>query len=127
MRLTDQHSRSGRGDRSAPGNQGGHRPRARLLDHLSFWCSWRFDRLSRLPRPTKKAFRSEREAQAPKAGEKIAVATCVVTNADLFGHSIGEKEIYSNTGVIVSRLLRGEAEQIVPTKYTVIKKGDLGA
>ncbi len=72
----------------------------------------------------KRAFQAEKEAVAPASRSQIASANCVVTSTHLLGHSIGEREIYTQTGVLVSRLRRGE-QQIVPTKYTVLQSGDI--
>lgn len=72
----------------------------------------------------RKTFKKEKEDRAPTSRTQIASANCLIKNPDLVGHSIGEKEIYTRTGVILSRLRRGE-QQLVPTKYTVLAQGDI--
>ncbi len=67
---------------------------------------------------------SERASLAPSSKTFIENASCLVTRSEVIEHSIGELEIRDKIGVIVSRVLR-HGEQIVPTKYTVLKEGDI--
>lgn len=48
----------------------------------------------------------------------------VVTNGEVADRSIGELRIQSSIGVVVSRLRR-DGDLIVPTKYTVLQRGDV--
>jgi putative transport protein len=70
------------------------------------------------------AFTAEKEARAPESQTQIASATCVVSNGEIIDHPIGELQVYTKTGVIISRVQRGVA-QLVPTKYTQLCSGDL--
>jgi putative transport protein len=48
----------------------------------------------------------------------------LVERSEVIGHSIGELRVHDSTGVIISRVQRGD-EQIVPSKYTVLLLGDV--
>lgn len=74
--------------------------------------------------PKKKAPHGGKDSLLPRKKPSIENAACTVTTDHAIEHSIGEQRIREKLGVIVSRVLRG-GEQIVPTKYTVLKKGDI--
>lgn len=60
--------------------------------------------------------------------EKVVVpiesAVCRVENEPAMGHAIGELKVRDTLGVVISRVQRGE-ETTVPTKYTLLTKGDV--
>lgn len=61
-------------------------------------------------------------------GEDVAHTVVVknfeVTNPELFGKPIGALRVRDKTGVTISRVRQGSSV-IVPTKYTVLNKGDI--
>jgi putative transport protein len=63
---------------------------------------------------------SQRQSQRPR----ISSGNFRVTRPEVVGHSIGELEIRTKVGVVVSRLRRGR-EIVVPTKYSVLHYGDV--
>lgn len=54
----------------------------------------------------------------------IESAVCRVENEPAMGHAIGELKVRDALGVVISRVQRGE-ETTVPTKYTLLTKGDV--
>jgi putative transport protein len=55
---------------------------------------------------------------------KIVTANIEVSKADVLDRSIGELRIREVIGVVISRLRR-DGEMLVPTKYTVLRRGDI--
>ncbi len=64
------------------------------------------------------------DSMLPTAAPQIGNGAVTVTNAEVIGRSIGELRVQDELGVIVSRVLRND-EQIVPTKYTILQRGDV--
>ena len=68
------------------------------------------------------------EVSVSVTGEDIAHMVIVknfeVVNPDLFGKPIGALRVRDKTGVTISRVRQG-SNVIVPTKYTVLNKGDI--
>jgi putative transport protein len=72
----------------------------------------------------KKHSANDKNSLIPTRKPAIENAACLVTQAEAIEHSIGEQRVREKIGVIVCRVLRS-GQQIVPTKYTVLKKGDI--
>ena len=72
----------------------------------------------------KKQLAHEIAEHTGNVAKEIITACCEVQQPAVVGKSIGELEIRSKLGVIVSRVSRA-GETLVPTKYTVLERGDV--
>jgi len=73
---------------------------------------------------SKGALKKEIELSAPQAHAKIRSASCVVEHETMIHAPIGELEIQTKLGVLISRVRRGD-DTFVPNKYTVLQLADV--
>jgi len=72
----------------------------------------------------KQALVQEIAEHTGNVAKEIITACCEIQQPEVVGKSVGELEIRSKLGVIVSRVSRA-GETLVPTKYTVLERGDV--
>lgn len=66
----------------------------------------------------------EKVSAASGGGHKVTSMNFEVTNPDLVGRAIGELRVQEVTGCVISRI-RHNDDVDVPTKYTLLQKGDV--
>jgi putative transport protein len=71
-----------------------------------------------------RAFAGSRTEHTGNVQKEIVTACCEIQEPDALGKSIGELDIRRRLGVVVSRVSRA-GETLVPTKYTVLQRGDV--
>lgn len=72
----------------------------------------------------KKLLAAEIAAHTANVAREIIAACCDIQEDSATGHSIGELQIQSRLGVVVSRVSRA-GKEFVPTKYTLLERGDV--